>query len=106
MSKKEKKDKKEKKQIGKKVIINREEADLYDDLPDGFLEAVSDEKLTSAYTALYITLFAFLMTVVIALFLMYNQYQMLAGIMNGTAVHIPAGADIESYSGSINAGTW
>ncbi len=96
MSKKEKKEKKNK--------VNEE--NLYDDLPDGLLEVMADAKLANVYTALYITLFAFLVTAVIALFLMYSQFRLLSEIMNGTSVHIPAGAPIENYTGTINAGTW
>ena len=103
MSKKEKKESKSK---SKKEMIIIKDDDLYDDLPDGLLEAIADEKLASAYTALYITIFAFLVTTIIALFLMYSQYQLLAEIMDGTSVHIPSGMDPTSYSGTINTGTW
>ncbi len=88
------------------MSVNKE--DIYDDLPDGLLEAVEDEELANVYVAWYITLFAFFITVLIVLFVFVSQYKMLAELLKlfyeTTAVHVPNGADIESFSGTIK--TW
>lgn len=101
--------KKKKKHTKTKSIVRdiEKEADLYDDLPDGLLEVLSDEKYTNVCTLLYLTLFAFMLVVIIALFFIFNQYKILAELVNTlsqtTAVHIPAGDDIGSFSGTIKS---
>ncbi len=103
MSKKEKKEKKEKKQCDRQ----EQPLDLYGDLPDGLLEALADERLSNAYAALYITLGAFIITVLVAFLVLFTQYKAMAELVYAlsqtTAVHIPSGAEIDSYTGTINA---
>lgn len=103
MSKNKKKEKKQK--GGENMKNNNQEIN---DLSEDLFDAVADERLASAYVALYIVLFAFIITVLMAFFFMNRQYQMLAELMKlfseTTAIHVPVGEDVENITGSIS--TW